>query len=53
MSKKKVTLAYPYVGEDGVNHKPDTTLDLEVAEANRLLFEGLAREADSSTTKKG
>jgi len=52
MSKKKVTLAYPYVGEDGVTHKPDTTLDLEVGEAYRLLFEGLAREADT-TTKKG
>jgi len=52
MSKKKVTLAYPYVGEDDKNHKADTTLELEVGEANRLLFEGLAREADS-TEKKG
>jgi hypothetical protein len=52
MSQKKVTLAHPYVGEDGTNHKPDTTLNLEVGEANRLLFLGLAREADT-TTKKG
>lgn len=48
MSKKKVTLAYPYVGDDGKNHKADTTLDLDSAEANRLLFEGLARDADNS-----
>ena len=52
MSKKSVTLAAPYTGEDGKNHKADTTLDLEVAEANRLLFAGLAREADK-TEKKG
>lgn len=52
MAKKSVTLAYPYTGDDGKNHKADTTLSLEVAEANRLLHEGLAREADQ-TEKKG
>lgn len=51
MSKKSVTLAYPYVGEDGKNHRADTTLDLEVAEANRLLHEGLARVPDNSEKK--
>jgi hypothetical protein len=55
MSKKSVTLAYPYTGADGKNHKADTTLSLDVAEANRLLIEGLAREADKTnqTEKKG
>ena len=51
MSKKRVTLAYPYVGEKGTTHKADTTLELDVAEANRLLFEGLAREADTTEKK--
>ena len=53
MSKKRsVTLAYPYTSADGKNHKADTTLSLEVAEANRLLFEGLARKADTDNEKK-
>lgn len=51
MSKKSVTLAYPYTDADGKNHKADTTLSLETAEANRLLFAGLAREADNSEKK--
>ena len=48
---KKVTLAYEYASADGKTHKPDTTLALEVGEANRLLFEGLAREADNAEKK--
>ena len=51
----KVTLAYPYVDADGKNHAPDTTIDLEAPEANRLLHYGLAREtsAPADTDKKG
>ena len=55
MSKRSVTLAYPYTDADGKNHKADTTLSLERAEANRLLGAGLAREPEASASdeKKG
>ena len=49
MSKKSVTLAYPYTDADGKNHKADTTLSLDVAEAIRLLHEGLARVPDDKS----
>ena len=49
----KVTLAYKYVGADGRNHKPDTTIDVDDAEANRLLYYGLARVPESAPEKKG
>lgn len=39
----KVTLAYPYTTGDGKTHKADKTLDLDKAEARRLLNAGLAR----------
>jgi hypothetical protein len=45
---KSVTLAYPYEDADGKKHKADTVLDLEVAEANRLLAAGLARLPEKS-----
>lgn len=49
----KVVLAYPYKDEAGRNHKPDTTIEVEDAEANRLLFYGLARVPESASEKKG
>ena len=51
----KITLAYPYTDADGKTHKPDTTLEVEDAEAARLLHYGLAREtsAPADTNKKG
>ena len=49
----KVTLAWPYTDADGKNHKPDTTVDLDVAEANRLLHAGLAREAADTKKENG
>jgi len=45
---KKVILAYLYTDADGKEHKPDATLALEDAEANRLLFYGLAREPETT-----
>lgn len=52
MSDKSVQLAYPYTGEDGKTHAPDSIVTLDVAEAERLLHAGLARVPDK-TTKKG
>ena len=53
----KVTLAYPYIDEEGKNHKADTTLEVEDAEAARLLYFGLAREPETTKSaaaeKKG
>lgn len=53
----KVILAYPYTDADGKEHKPDATLSLEDAEANRLIFYGLAREPETTKSaeaeKKG
>lgn len=53
----RVTLAAPYVDADGKNHAANTTLDLDDAEASRLLHYGLAREAsapaEADTKKKG
>jgi len=51
MSSKKVVLAYEYTGADGKSHKPDSTVEVDAAEANRLLNDGLAREA--AADKKG
>ena len=48
---KKVTLAYEYASADGKTHKPDSTVEVDVAEANRLLFNGLAREVDTAEKK--
>ena len=49
----KITLAYPYTGADGKNHKPDVTIEVEEGEANRLLHYGLARVPESAPEKKG
>lgn len=51
----KVTLAYPYTDAEGKTRAPDTTVNLDDAEANRLLHYGLAREtsAPADTDKKG
>ena len=51
----KVTLAYEYTDAKGKTHAPDTTIVLDIAEANRLLHYGLAREtsAPADSKKKG
>lgn len=41
---KTVILASPYTGADGKEHEVNADLELPRAEANRLLFAGLARE---------
>ena len=46
--EKKVTLAAPYSDADGKNHKPDSSVTLDRAEANRLLAAGLARLPETS-----
>lgn len=48
----RVTLAAPYVDADGKEHAADKTLDLDIAEASRLLHFGLAREEPADDTKK-
>lgn len=50
---KSVTLAYEYVDADGNKHDPDETVDLDNAEANRLLSAGLAREAEAGSKTSG
>ena len=57
----KVTLAYPYTGPDGVEHRADSTVSLPTEDAKNLLHAGRARlpetpskatKATSATTKK-
>lgn len=48
----KLVLAYAYVDADGRNHKPDTTVDVDDAEAARLLHYGLARTPEPDTQKE-
>ena len=57
----KVTLAYPYTGPDGVEHRADSTASLPTEDAKNLLHAGRARlpetpskatKATSATTKK-
>lgn len=45
----KVTFAYPRVTVDGTSHKPDSTADLDAAEAKQLIKDGFARAADGPT----
>lgn len=52
MSNLKVTLAYPFTGPDGVEHRADSTISLPRHEANRLLAAGLARTPDPTAAKK-
>lgn len=47
----KVTLAYPYTGPDGVEHRADRTVSLPVEVAQHLLWSGRARAAETPTTK--
>ena len=42
----KVTLAFPYTTPGGRHHKPDTTIEVDFEEGQRLLLGGLARPAD-------
>ena len=48
----KVILAYPYTDADGKTHDADTSPDLPVDVAVRLLDAGRARTAGASTTAK-
>lgn len=47
-----VTLAYPYTTDDGVTHKPDTTIKVEDGLAKQLVKDGKARPADKAPAKK-
>ena len=54
MTTKKVTLAAPYAelradGQVKKRHDADATVELDRAEANRLLHAGLAREPGSTS----
>ena len=49
----KLVLAYPYTDAEGKTHAPDTTIEVEEGEANRLLHYGLARVPESAPEKKG
>lgn len=52
----RVTLAYPYTGPDGVEHRADSTVSLPLEVAKNLIHFGRARvpdtKASSATTKK-
>lgn len=53
----RVTLAYPYTGEDGVAHRADSTISLPLEVGKNLIHSGRARVPDSKastakTTKK-
>ena len=48
----KLVLAYAYVDADGHNHNPDTTVNVDDAEAARLLYYGLARVPEPDTKKE-
>jgi hypothetical protein len=54
--KIRVTLAYPYTTEDGVNHRADSTISLPREVANDLIYFGRARvpdtQASSAKTQK-
>ncbi|MFJ8760846.1 hypothetical protein [Streptomyces cyaneofuscatus] len=48
----KVTFAYPLTTADGKERKPDSTADLEDAEAKQLIKDGLARIPDNGKTTR-
>lgn len=52
MTMKKVTLAYPYTTEDGVEHRADSTISLPREVANDLLYSGRAREPEPKKADK-
>lgn len=43
-----VTLAYPYTTDDGVNHKPDSTIRVPDELAAQLIRDGKARTPDKT-----
>ena len=53
MSKHKVTLTLPWTSQDGVNHKQGTTVEVDRATRNSLVFLGRARDVadDKPSTK--
>lgn len=52
MSTIDITFAYPVTTADGTEHKPDDSASVPVEEAQQLLAQGLAREADKTPAKK-
>lgn len=46
----KVTLAYPWTDDQGKDHAPDTTVDVDTDVAHVLIQDGKARTADTKTT---
>jgi len=48
----KVVLAYEYTDTDDKTHAPDKTIEVDDAEAARLLFYGLAREPETTKSAK-
>lgn len=48
----KVTLAYPWQGPDGVNHRADTTVTVADDVGRDLILTGKARPAGSDPEKQ-
>lgn len=46
---RKITLAAPYTDDGGKHHKAGATVEVELGEASRLLFEGLARKPENKS----
>lgn len=53
MSKIAVTLAYPWQGPDGTNHRADTTVRVDDATGRDLILRGRARPADRDAAPAG
>jgi hypothetical protein len=47
----RVTLAYPYTGPDGTEHRADSTVSLPREEAKNLLHAGRARYPETPVKK--
>ncbi|MFD3517704.1 hypothetical protein [Streptomyces sp. NPDC058657] len=45
----RITFAYPRTTADGIEHEPDTTADVDDAEAKQLIRDGFARHPDQTT----
>lgn len=47
MSRRRITLAYPWTDADGKEHRPDETISVDEATARRLIGDGWARPASA------
>lgn len=45
----RITFAYPRTTADGKQHEPDSTADVDDAEAKQLVKDGFARPAEKKT----